>query len=217
MKTQAEITQITKLYLYTIDKVNKYVTEHVLGGLIKKRPFHELFYDTLETTKFMSKILDTFLEDCAEILDVKFKVVNTTGYDYLYKSYIRVEHKMTNCSGEKTSVWLANKYQNKSDMDELWLLTYKIDPITGVITHMGLAVVYADTCDGTINCMLEEQKKRNGKKADGTPQKGAFLSIKCVNSDYDKIDVIFGIKRKARKYIQIWLKSIDDIKSNVEI
>lgn len=179
------------------DKLNKHLLPLVGGDL-------DSFHDTVSKTKFLALCAPNAFKEAAESLGIDYKFVNEVGYDTEIvvtengiEMKMNVEDKMT--FTESTDVFATGN--NHSKVKDYLHFVMKLQNVGNIFTSCFAALI--DVPNLSEGSGWDDNVTKSGKNNNG------FSSLKILIEDSDKIEVIYGDIRNAKKYLHTEYEFLD--------
>lgn len=173
--------------------------------------YHESYLNGNETlsqaradmTKYIADLFDKVISKNIKN-NKNIQKMNCNGYDILFYGK-KVELKLSvfvNNNESKKNSFTGNKYQNKNDCDEMWLIGYGIDEHTNIINKFCLFII-----DKNKGSKIWESIERASKKA-MEYEKSAYLTLSIPVDGYQNVDCLAGQLEPKKKFCGILLESL---------
>lgn len=192
------MSRIANQYRQMIPLALNLLTESLNGALDRLTFGHggdldSLMPDTVSKTKLIAIFLPYAMQEAANKLGIKYKFVNANGYDVEMSDdgVVTIEEKASLMS-EDTSASFATG-NNHSKVKNHLHFVMKLQNVGNIFTSCFAALV--DVPNLSEGSGWDDAVTKSGKNNNG------FSSLKVLNQDYDKIEVIYGKIRNAKKYI----------------
>ena len=154
------------------------------------------FHDTVSKTKFLAMVAPLAFRDAALWHGVDFEFVNEVGYDTIIKHTengielsVKIEDKMSLM--ESTDSFATGN--NHSKVKDHTHFVMKLQNVGNIFTSVFAALI--DVPALSEGSGWDDSVSKTGKNNNG------FSSLKVLTEDADKVEVIYGRIRNARKYI----------------
>lgn len=179
------------------DKLNKHLMPLVGGDL-------DSFPDTVSKTKFLALCAPNAFKEAAESLGIDYKFVNEVGYDTeIVVTENDIEIKM--CVEDKMSLTESTDVfatgNNHSKVKDYLHFVMKLQNVGNIFTSCFAALI--DVPNLSEGSGWDDNVTKSGKNNNG------FSSLKILIEDSDKIEVIYGDIRNAKKYIHTEYEFLD--------
>ena len=164
----------------------------------------DAFGETVNKTKFLALIAPKAFKDAADRLGIDYKFVDANGYDTEVvvtenglEVVCKVEDKMSLM--ESTDSFATGN--NHSKVKDYLHFVMKLQNVGNIFTSAFAALIDVPALSegsGWDDTVTKKGKNNNG-----------FSSLKILTQDYDKIEVIYGDIRNAKKYIHSEYETLD--------
>ena len=162
------------------------------------------FHDTVSKTKFLAMAAPLAFKDAAEWHGIDYEFVNETGYDTVInyaddgvEVTVKIEDKMSLM--ESTDSFATGN--NHSKVKDYVHFVMKLQHVGNIFTSCFAALI--DVPALSEGSGWDDSVSKTGNNNNG------FSSLKILKEDADKIEVIYGKIRSARKYIHTEYEILD--------
>ena len=162
------------------------------------------FHDTVSKTKFLAMAAPLAFKDAAEWHGIDYEFVNETGYgtvinytDDGVEVTVKIEDKMSLM--ESTDSFATGN--NHSKVKDYVHFVMKLQHVGNIFTSCFAALI--DVPALSEGSGWDDSVSKTGNNNNG------FSSLKILKEDADKIEVIYGKIRSARKYIHTEYEILD--------
>ncbi|ARW56915.1 hypothetical protein [Synechococcus phage S-H35] len=159
---------------------------------------------TVDKTKFLSHVQPIAFKRAADSLGIDYQFVNADGYDTIINTTedgaeirFTIEDKMSLM--ESTDSFATGN--NHSKVKDYIHFVMKLQNVGNIFTSCFAALIDVPALSegsGWDDTVTKKGKNNNG-----------FSSLKILTQDYDKIEVIYGGIRNAKKYIHSEYETLD--------
>lgn len=197
----------------TLGKVYRQLIPVALNNLTSKLNAHLLplvggdldsFPDTVTKTKFIALCAPKAFKEAAESLGIDYKFVNAVGYDTeitITEDGVEIKY----CVEDKMSLMESTDSlatgNNHSKVKDYLHFVMKLQNVGNIFPTCFAALV--DVPNLSEGSGWNDTVTKTGKNNNG------FSSLKILIDDHDKIEVIYGNIRNAKKYIHSEYETLD--------
>jgi len=156
----------------------------------------DAFGDTVNKTKFLALIAPKAFKDAADRLGIDYQFVDASGYDTVIKlteDTVEIEYTIEDKMSLMESTDSFATGNNHSKVKDHTHFVMKLQHVGNIFTSCFAALI--DVPALSEGSGWDDSVTQTGNNNNG------FSSLKILKQDADKIEVIYGKIRNARKYI----------------